>query len=91
MKLTLGATCSKNGWRRAGGGKSGGYRTIVGYRRADSRRIIFLYAFPKNAKANITDKEEAVLSLSAEGFLAATDRQISELLADNAIFEVCDE
>ena len=68
--------------------KSGGFRAIVGYRRAKSDRIVFLYAFSKNAKANISGKEEAALSLAAGDFLAATDQQVTELLANGAIFEV---
>ncbi|NGZ06706.1 MAG: type II toxin-antitoxin system RelE/ParE family toxin [Magnetococcales bacterium] len=91
VEANLGGCLFKKRLARTGGGKSGGYRTIIGYRRADSRRIIFLFAFPKNAKVNITDKEEASLSISAESFLAATDQQISALLVDGAIFEVCDE
>ena len=87
----LGGYLFKKRLARAGGGKSGGYRTIIGYRRADSSRIIFLYAFPKNAKANITDREAAALSLSAKSFLDATDHQIGELLVDGAIMEVDNE
>ena len=42
---------------RQGSGKRGGYRTLIGYQRPNAERIIFLYAFAKNAKANISAKE----------------------------------
>ena len=40
---------------RKGEGKSGGYRTIVAYRRGD--RAVFLYGFAKNERDNIDDRE----------------------------------
>lgn len=73
---------------KAGAGKSRGYRTIVGYKRPNSGRIIFLYAFSKNERANISDKEEAALSVAAEAFISATDKQVSELLKNGAVWEV---
>jgi hypothetical protein len=88
VEADLGGYLFKKRLARAGKGKSGGYRTIIGYRKADSSRLIFLYAFPKNAKANLTSKEEAALSLSAAGFLNATDQQVNALLASGAILEV---
>ena len=91
VEADLGGYLFKKRLARAGKGKSGGYRTIVGYRKANSDRLIFLYAFSKKAKANISSKEEAALSLNAEAFLAATDQQVSALLANGAIWEVKDD
>ncbi len=88
VEADLGGYLFKKRVARAGAGKSGGYRTIVGYRKGNSDRLIFLYAFPKSAKANISSKEEAALSLAAEGFLTATEEQVSALLANGAIWEL---
>lgn len=88
VEADLGGYLFKKRLARAGGGKRGGYRTIIGYRKANSDRLIFLYAFPKNAKANISSKEEAALSLAAESFLTATDEQVALLLENGAIWEV---
>jgi len=88
VEAALGGYLFKKRLARSGAGKSGGYRTIVGYRVANSDRLIFLYAFAKNAKANISIREEAALSLAAEGFLAVSDKQVSALLAMGEIFEV---
>ena len=43
---------------RPGQGRSGGYRTILAYR--SGQRAIFLYGFPKNAKANLSRAEEDI-------------------------------
>lgn len=84
----LGGRLFKKRLARAGQGKSGGYRTIIGYRKANSDRVVFLYAFAKNAKGNISDKEEAALSLAAESFVNTTDSQISQMLLEGLIREV---
>jgi hypothetical protein len=84
----LGGYLFKKRLARAGQGKSGGYRTIVGYRKSGSDRLIFLFAFPKNSKANISGREEAALSIAAEGFLNATDEHVNALLEKGAVWEV---
>jgi len=57
----------------------------VGYKRPNSERLIFLYAFAKNDKANISDKEEVALSLVAESFVGTADEQLQELLAEGSV------
>jgi len=88
VEANLGGSLFKKRIARTGTGKSGGYRTIVGYKRPNADRIIFLYAFAKKAKANISSKEEAALSLAAEAFISADDRKINRLLAEGSIGEV---
>lgn len=88
VEADLGGCLFKKRIARTGGGKRGGYRTIVGYKRPNSERIIFLYAFAKSQKANISGKEEAALSLVAEAFVSATDSQVKQLLAKGSIWEV---
>ena len=55
----LGGYLFKKRLARTGSGKRGGYRTIVGYKKPNSERIIFLYAFAKSDRANISGREEA--------------------------------
>ncbi len=88
VEADLGGSLFKKRMARKGEGKRGGYRTIIGYRKANSDRIIFLYAFPKNQKANITSKEEAALSLAAESFLTATEEQVCALLIEGTVLEI---
>jgi hypothetical protein len=88
VEANLGGCLFKKRIARTGEGKSGGYRTIIGYKRPNVERIIFLYAFAKNVKANISNREEAALSLAAEAFISATDSQVNDLLAGGSIKEV---
>jgi hypothetical protein len=73
---------------RRGGGKSGGYRTILGFRKSDAQRIFFLYGFPKNSRANITSRERSALSANASALVDADDRQIDALKANGTILEL---
>jgi hypothetical protein len=59
VEADLGGCLFKKRLPRSGGGKRTGYRVIVGYRRPNVERIIFLYAFAKSGKANMSAKEEA--------------------------------
>ena len=88
VEADLGGCLFKKRLPRTGEGKRGGYRVVVGYKKHNTERIIFLYAFAKNDKANMSAKEEAVLSLTAESFISAADKQIQELLAIGSIWEV---
>ncbi len=88
VEADLGGYLFKKRLARAGSGKRGGYRTLIGYQRLNAERIIFLYAFAKNAKANISDKEKEALILVAGAFISATDAQLSLLLKKGSIAEV---
>ena len=73
---------------RGGSGKRQGYRVLIGFKKQHTDRIIFLYAFAKKARANISDKEKEALSLVAEAFVSATDAQVSLLLEKGSLVEV---
>ena len=88
VEADLGGYLFKKRLAREGSGKRGGYRVLIGYKRPHAERIIFLYAFAKNAKANISDKEKEALSLVAEAFISATDAQVALLLKEGSIVEV---
>lgn len=81
----LGGYLFKKRLAREGGGKSGGYRTIICFRKSDSDRIFFLYGFPKNSKGNITAKEERALRLLAKSMVNLSEDQIAELEQAGAI------
>ena len=51
----LGGGLIKQRTARPGQGKSGGYRTIIAYRRGD--RAVFLFGFAKSERANLDDDE----------------------------------
>ena len=88
VETDLGGCLFKKRLPRSGGGKRGAYRVIVGYKRPDESRIIFLYAFAKSDKANISVQEEAALSLVAESFVSTTEKQLQDLLVSGSILEV---
>ncbi|QWV93752.1 type II toxin-antitoxin system RelE/ParE family toxin [Geomonas oryzisoli] len=88
VEADLGGYLFKKRIARPGGGKRGGFRTIVGFKSISPQRIIFLYAFAKNTRSNISAKEEAALSLAAGSFLSAPDRKIDEFLTKGSIKEV---
>ena len=70
-------------------GKSGGYRSIVLFRRGD--RSFFVYCFAKNEQANIGEDDERDFKLLARVLLNASDAEIGGLIADGKYIEVmCD-
>lgn len=85
---SLGGFLFKKRIPRDGGGKRSGYRVIIGYRKSDGSRVVFLYAFAKNEKANISNKEKIALQLTAKDFLSATDKQLQALLSTMKYREV---
>lgn len=84
----LGGGLFKKRLARAGGGKSGGYRLLLGYRKPNVARIVFVFAFAKSERANITKSEEAPLRMVAELFFSASDEEINNLLEDCKAWEV---
>ena len=88
VEADLGSCLFKKRLARQGSGKRSGYRVVIGYKKPNSNRIVFLYAFAKNVRANISDKEREALSLVAEAFVSATDAQVSLLLWEGSIIEV---
>jgi len=88
VEADLGGYLFKKRLARSGGGKSGGYRTILGFRKRNSDRIFFLYGFPKSSRANVTRREQDALSLNAKALVDATDDQISALKERRTIVEL---
>lgn len=71
----LGRHLIKQRIARAGGGKSGGYRSIIVYVMGD--RMLFVYVFPKNEKANLNAHE---LDLYRDAAKVLAELPIEELL-----------
>jgi hypothetical protein len=71
---------------RPGKGKSGGYRTLIAYRRGD--RAIFLFGFAKSEKENIDAQELCGVRELANYWLKAGAGHIEEALANHTIREV---
>lgn len=82
----LGGGLVKQRVARPGQGKSGGFRTVIAYRRAD--RAIFLLGFAKNERDNVDDEELDELKALARGFLRLNEDQIEALIAADELMEI---
>jgi hypothetical protein len=82
----LGGGLIKQRVARAGGGKSGGYRMVVAYRRED--RAVFLYGFAKNERDNIARDELKSLREIAAGLLDADEAGLAQAIRDGTLLEV---
>ncbi len=71
---------------RDGGGKSGGYRTIIAYR--SETRAIFMFSFAKSYKDNLTKSEVAEYKAAAEIYLGLSDSQIVQAVENKELEEV---
>ncbi len=70
-------------------GKSGGYRTLLAYKRGTI--VFFLYGFEKNVRTNINEKEEQALKELAKIYLAFSDGDIKVASDMGELVEVKDE
>ncbi|KMO39143.1 hypothetical protein VQ03_16095 [Methylobacterium tarhaniae] len=73
----LGLCLIKQRVARPGQGRSGGFRTILFYKRKE--RAVFLYVFPKNARANVTPGELEALRDFAAILAGLTDEAFDRL------------
>jgi hypothetical protein len=86
----LGGPLLKKRIAKGGRGKSGGFRTIVAYRRQD--RVVFLYVFGKNERDNITENERLALAEIGDEYMRLAVQQLDELVARGTLIEVvCDD
>src|SRR5207302_639878 len=85
VDANLGGSLIKQRVARQGGGRSGGYRTIVAFRAG--QRCVFLYGFAKNERDNIDDRELNDLKVLARHYLAFSDAQIATALAEAELRE----
>jgi hypothetical protein len=82
----LGGGIIKQRVARSGGGKSGGFRTLILFRAGS--RAFFVHGFAKNEKDNIDDDELAALRKLAAAMLAYDDAALSQALANKTLIEV---
>ena len=85
----LGGGLIKQRVAREGGGKSGGYRTLVFFRQEE--RAIFAFGFAKSDQANLSVAELKVYKKAAKIVLALTQAQIDAEVREGRLFEVNDD
>lgn len=82
----LGGFLYKKRVARPGGGKSGGYRTLLSARMGD--RYVFLHGFPKSNTANITRDERKALQFAGKVFLELSGEALLQALRSGVLVEV---
>ena len=85
----LGGGLIKQRIAREGSGKSGGYRSIIFYRRGDL--AIMLHLFAKSDTANVSAAQHADLAFLARELQKLSLQQLSELVRTKWLREISDE
>ena len=85
----LGSGLIKQRIARQGGGKSGGYRSILVFRSGE--RAIFVFAFAKKDKANLSAAELKVYLKAASILLKLSEDQIETEVEAGRLVEVKDD
>ncbi len=85
----LGSGLIKQRIARQGGGKSGGYRSILIFRSGE--RAIFVFAFAKSAKANLSAAELRVFRKAASIMLELGEDEIETEVEAGRLVEVKDD
>lgn len=84
----LGGGVIKQRVARPGQGKSGGYRTLILFRRGD--RAIFAFGFAKSGQANIAKTDLALLKKAAAEAFGWSEEELDQLVATGALMEIDD-
>ncbi|MBL0731718.1 MAG: type II toxin-antitoxin system RelE/ParE family toxin [Desulfosarcina sp.] len=84
--VELGGNLFKIRVKRAGKGKSSGFRTIVVYKKEE--KTIFLYGFGKNEKSNIDKTELQYFKKLGRDLLALDAKQITYSIEKQILFDL---
>lgn len=85
----LGGGVFKQRVARPGGGKSGGYRTVVLHKRGDA--YVLTYGFPKSAQANISAAELDAFRELADVYGGFSNRDFLDAIASKELSEIKSE
>lgn len=85
----LGSFLYKKRIARPGGGKRGGYRTVLSARIGS--RYVFLHGFSKNDRANITQEEKKALQFAGKVLLDLSPEALLKAIETGVLLEVCRE
>ena len=67
-------------------GQSGGSRVIIAYKGGNN--VFFMYAFNKNDKGNISDKELKALKLRAKMYFGFNDEALDKAIENKVFYEI---
>jgi hypothetical protein len=86
IDVQLGKFLIKQRFAREGAGKSGGFRSILYFR--DNDRAVFLHAFAKNERQNLTPDELEGFRSFAKEIAALANEAVANLLGDGRWIEI---
>lgn len=86
VSADLGGNLLKQRIAKQGSGKSGGYRTIIAFKRED--KAFFLYGFSKNQQENLNPHELKSFKNLAKQLLILNDVQIKNLIENGILTEI---
>ena len=86
IDANLGSELLKKRIARPGGGKSGGYRTVLAYRQGE--RVIFMHLFAKNEKSDVTRSELTALKTLAKAYMSLSAVELDKAVLKMALREV---
>ena len=86
VEANLGGNLYKKRIATKGRGKSGSVRTLLAY--FAGKKTIYLYAFEKSQRANITEKEKLALQELGNFYLKMNDKELEARLKAGAIVEI---
>jgi hypothetical protein len=82
----LGGGLIKQRVARVGQGRSGGFRTVIAYRKG--KRSVFVHGFSKSDRENISVRELRELQDAAKVVLGLNDKEIKKAVREQRLFEV---
>lgn len=85
----LGGGLVKQRVDRAGGGRSGGFRTVLVFRSGD--RAVFVYGFAKNVQANLSPDDLRELRFLAKRILGFSSAELDTAVRQGDFLEVSRE
>ena len=89
VDANLGGDLIKQRVARPGQGRSGGFRTIIAYRRG--KRSVFIHGFVKSDRDNISAKELRELQDAAKVLLSLDDKGIKKAVNERRLVEVTND
>jgi hypothetical protein len=72
-----------------GRGKRGGVRTLIAFRQGE--RAFFMYGYPKNERANISNDELKALRLLAKVLLGYNEQDLAKAVKVGELIEINDD
>lgn len=84
----LGSSVHKKRIANPGKGKSGGFRTIIAFRKKD--RVIFIQGYAKSQVSTLKPKELKAVRKAAKEMLNWSDKEVDKLVEQDVLREIKD-